>query len=50
MKEKEYVPYLFPNDPFGRYGLMPSDLDPLGQYIGIPKEFRDIPVQDTDDL
>ncbi len=50
MRDHGYVPYIFPNDPFGKYGFLPSDMDPLGQYTGLPKEFQDIPVQDADDL
>lgn len=50
MKEKDMIPVPFPSAPFGRLGLGPTVTDPLGSYTGVPKEFRDMPVQDADDL
>lgn len=50
MKEKDIVPVMFPTAPFGRMGMDLTVTDPLGSYTGVPSEFRDIPVQDADDL
>ena len=50
MNRKEYIPVTFPNAPFGKYGLTPSETDPFGSYTGIPREFDASPIQDADDL
>ena len=50
MNKKDFIPVNFPNAPFGKYGLTPIDTDPFGSYTGVPDEFRELPVQDVDDL
>ena len=50
MKDKDMIPVTFPTAPFGRLGLEPTVTDPFGSYTGVPVEFREIPVQDADDL
>lgn len=50
MQNKDRIPYLVPNDPYGKFAVLASEMDPDGMYTGVPKEFRDMPVQDADDL
>ena len=47
---KDITPVPFHNDLFNKFGMRPDDFDPFGSYTGVPKEFRDMPVQDADDL
>ena len=50
MMEKYITPPPVPNDLFWKYGIRPEYIDPFGSYTGVPKEFKDMPVQDSDDL
>ena len=50
MDRRDITPATFPNDLFWKFAIRPEDVDPFGSYTGVPKEFRDMPVQDADDL
>ena len=50
MERRDITPATFPNDLFWKFAIRPEDVDPFGSYTGVPKEFRDMPVQDADDL
>ena len=50
MKRNDITPAPVPNDLFWKYGIRPEDIDPFGSYTGVPKEYRDMPVQDANDL
>lgn len=50
MKNKNSVPYMFPDSLYGKMGIDPIIADPYGSYTGVPREPDEIPVQDADDL
>ena len=47
---KDITPVPFHNDLFNKFGMRPDDFDPFGSYTGVPKNKREMPVQDADDL
>ena len=50
MKNKDYIPYMFPDSLCAKMGVDPIISDPYGSYTGVPREPDEIPVQDADDL
>ena len=49
-EENKHIPYPIP--PLDLFAVPRGGIvtDPFGSYTGVPKEFRDMPVQDADDL
>ena len=50
MEKKDDIPVNFPTAPFGKFGIPLIDTDPFGTYTGVPKNRKEKPQQDADDL
>ena len=50
MKRKRKIPIFFTSGSLMESQPEQIAVDPNGSYTGVPKEFKDMPVQDSDDL